>query len=188
MGDIRIIWDRATGSGDFAMSGSDLATGFELETAVLISLFTDAEADPGDITLGDTDPRGWWADIYSALEDPALPTISNDRIGSKLWQVFNMPRSQPTLNWMASEIRKSLNWMLVDGVASSIDVWPRFAGQGGVGAAIRIFSNGVPTLYDYAWAQETGGGGYTPSPAPLMDEDGNPLFDEAGNPLYGSTR
>jgi phage gp46-like protein len=153
MGDVRIVFDNLTGTGDFAMAGRGLATGSELETAGLISLFTDAEADPGDIVF-DNDPRGWWADTYSALEDPSLPVIANDRIGSKLYQVFNMPRTQATLNWMADQTRIALNWMLVDGVASAIDVFPRFTSKGGVGEKIVITSNGVPTIYDYAWAQE----------------------------------
>jgi len=154
MGDIRIVFDPATGTGDFAMAGRGLATGNELETAILISLFTDGQADPGDIVF-DADPRGVWFDAYSALEDPALPVIANDRIGSKLWQVFNMPRAQSTLNWMRDEILRCLNWMKIDGVASSIEVFPRFTGSGGVGAQIIVTANGTPTKYDYAWAQET---------------------------------
>jgi phage gp46-like protein len=153
LGDIRIVFDNATGTGDFAMSGSGLMTGLPLETALLISLFTDAEADPGDRVF-DTDPRGVWFDTYSALEDPALPVIANDRIGSKLYQVFNMPRTQETLNWMEDQIVISTNWMLVDGVASSVEATGYFTGSGGVGAEIAIGSNGITYRYDYAWAQE----------------------------------
>ena len=155
MGDARIVFDNATGYGDLAMDGNGLETGLELETAILISLFTDGQADPGDIVF-EKDPKGWWADTYAALEDPALPLIANDRIGSKLWQVFSRQRTQETLNWMADQIRISLNWMLVDGAASSIDVTPRFTGSGGVGAEIVVTSLGVPTVYDFAWAQEGG--------------------------------
>jgi phage gp46-like protein len=153
MGDIRIVWDNVTGSGDFRMDGAGLETGFELETAVLISLFTDAQADPGDIVF-DADPRGWWADTYSALEDPTLTQVNGDRIGSKLWQVFAMPRNQNTLNWMRDQILIALKWMLADGVALSIDAVPRFTSSGGVGATITITRATGPTIYDYAWAQE----------------------------------
>ena len=151
MGDIRIRFDNLTGTGDFAMDGPGLETGHELETAVLVSLFTDAQADPGDAVANEIDPRGWWADTYSAQEDPTLSRIPNDRTGSKLWQVFNMPRSQPTLNWMADQIRVALNWMLVDGVASVVEVDPRFTSKGGVGATVTITANGVPTRFDYVW-------------------------------------
>ena len=49
MGDIRIVWDPATGTGDFNMFGAGLELGHDLQTASLISMFTDAQADPGDM-------------------------------------------------------------------------------------------------------------------------------------------
>lgn len=154
MGDIRIVFDPTTGTGDFNMIGPALEIGHDLETAVLISLFTDAQADPGDIVF-DTDPRGWWADTYSAYEDSALTPITGDRIGSKMWQVFARPRNQDTLNWMRDISMTALNWMLVDGVADAIEIYPRFTSSGGVGEIIKIINNGVPTTYDYAWSQES---------------------------------
>ena len=60
MGDIRIVWDPATGTGDLNMlSTGAVETGHDLETASLISMFTDAQADPGDAVYG-TDPAGVW--------------------------------------------------------------------------------------------------------------------------------
>ena len=153
MGDIRIVFDPATGTGDFAMAGGGLETGMELETAVLISLFTDGLADPGDAVF-ETDPRGWWADTYAAQEGPTLPLNGPDRIGSKLWQVFNMPRNPNTLAWMADQILISLGWMKRDGLAQDITAMPRFTSSGGVGATIRIIRAAGPVVYDYAWAQE----------------------------------
>ena len=73
MGDIRIVWDPVTGTGDFNMIGSGLELGHDLETASLISLFTDAQADPGDIVY-DTDPRGTW--IYPRQTLTALRTLA----------------------------------------------------------------------------------------------------------------
>ena len=67
-------------------SGSDLTDSFfgdtpstisnlDLQTAILISLFTDAQASPDDmIQDGSGDPRGWWGDLGSSKP-----------IGSKLW-------------------------------------------------------------------------------------------------------
>ncbi len=153
MGDIRIVWDPVTGTGDFAMLGPGLETGHDLETAVLISLFTDGQADPGDVVY-DHDPRGWWADTYAVYEDPALTPLPGDRIGSKLWQVFYRPRNQDTLNWLADEASKSLAWMLTDGVASAIDVQPLFTTSGGVGLIVTITAAGMPTVYEYVWRQE----------------------------------
>ena len=153
MGDIRIVWDPVTGTGDFAMDGPGIETGHELETAVLISLFTDAQADPEDVVY-DHDPRGWWADTYAAFEDASLTPLPADRIGSKLWQVFYRPRNQDTLNWLRDEAARALAWMLTDGVVSAIDVQPLFTSSGGVGAVVTITSFGVTSVYEYAWSQE----------------------------------
>ncbi len=154
MGDIRILWDTTTGTGDFNMAGSALELGHELESSIEISLFTDGQADPGDVVY-DADPRGWWADIYSAYEDVALPTLSGDRIGSKLWQVFYRPRNQDTLNWMRDVATTALTWMLTDNVATAVDVQTQFTSNGGVGAVVTVTApNGTQSVYAYAWSQE----------------------------------
>jgi phage gp46-like protein len=154
MSDIRLVWDPLTGTADFNMIGAALELGHDLETAVLISLFTDGQADPGDIVY-DTDPRGWWADTYAAFEDPALLSLPGDRIGSKIWQVFVRPRNQDTLNWLRDEASRSLSWMLSDGVASAIEVIPLFTGSGGVGLIINLTAAGAPFRYAFDWSQET---------------------------------
>jgi phage gp46-like protein len=154
MGDIRIVWDPSTGTGDLNMLGAGLELGHDLETASLISMFTDAQVDPGDIVF-DADPHGCWIDTYAALEDPALTAIPDDRIGSKLYQVFNMPRTQATLNWLRDQIIKCHGWMIIDGVASAVDAAAFFTSPGGVGATVAITANGVSNVYSYAWSQET---------------------------------
>jgi phage gp46-like protein len=154
MGDIRIVWDPATGTGDLNMLGSGLVLGFDLETASLISMFTDAQSDPGDIVY-DTDPRGWWADTYAALEDPALTAIPDDRIGCKIWQAFARPRTQDTLNWLRDEVIRCHGWMLTDGVASAVDATAFFTSSGGIGAVVTITANGLPNIYNYVWSQES---------------------------------
>ena len=154
MGDIRIVWDPTTGTGDFNMLGAGLELGHDLQTASLISMFTDAQADPGDIVF-DKDPHGCWIDTYAALEDPALTPIPDDRIGSKIYQAFARPRTQDTLNWLRDEVIRCHGWMLTDGVASAIDARTFFTGSGGLGAIVTITANGVPTIFDYAWSQES---------------------------------
>jgi phage gp46-like protein len=141
MSDIRIIWNPATAAGDFQMAGSGLELGHDLETAVLISLFTDARADPDDLMPDSqrADPRGWWA----------------DDIGSKLWQIFWRQVNQDTVNWARGECTRALQWLLDDGVAASVDVAARIAGKGRIGVSITITEpNGKASIYRYAWQQE----------------------------------
>ena len=145
MPDISLVWDNVNARADIAMAGAGLAMGNDLETAVLISLFTDHIAEPGDILAAGqaTDPRGWWADTYEAP----------DLIGSKLWQAFWRVRNQDTLNWARDTATGSLQWMLDDGVASSVQVAPLFYGSGGLALRIAIVQPaGNTSNFLFAWA------------------------------------
>jgi phage gp46-like protein len=153
MGDIRIIWDPVSGIGDINMLGAALELGHDLATASLISMHTDAQADPGDIVF-DTDPRGCWIDTYATLEDPALTPIPGDRMGSKIWQAFARPRTQDTLNWLRDEVVRCHGWMIVDGVASAVEASTFFTSEGGIGAIVTITANGLPNVFNYVWPRE----------------------------------
>jgi phage gp46-like protein len=143
-GDIRLVWNPATGTADINLIGPSLELGNDLQTAVLISLWTDQTADPGDIlpVNTNTDPRGWWADAYEAP----------DQIGSRLWQIFNRIRNQQTLNDAQDFATKSLQWMIDDGVASAVSVTPSFFGSAGLALAIQITeATGAVSQFSYVW-------------------------------------
>ena len=165
--DIATIWDAAQSRGDWAVPaaaaflldgsgkpviGADgfavpastapaagLLTGADIETAVLISLFTDAAAGPDD-AVPDTsgDPRGWWAD----------PTI-----GSKLWLLARAKRTPQNLRLAIAYIRQALGWLTTDGVASAVDVAAEWQAGGRLSGQIVVAhaagSTSVPV--DYAW-------------------------------------
>ncbi len=61
MTDITTIWDEEQSIGDWQSGQGDLLSGNDLETAILISLFTDRLARADDDFDGD-DRRGWWGD------------------------------------------------------------------------------------------------------------------------------
>jgi phage gp46-like protein len=82
-----------------------------LETAVTISLFTDAHdvkpPAPGQ------QRRGWWADAY--------PTDANDSpIGSRLWTRRRSVLSTEVLQEMQDDAEEALAWLVADGVASDV--------------------------------------------------------------------
>jgi len=56
------------------MLGAGLKLGHDLETASLISMFADAQVDPGDIVF-DTDPYSCWINTYAALDDPTVVVL-----------------------------------------------------------------------------------------------------------------
>jgi phage gp46-like protein len=112
---IRLDYDNALAEADLgAAADGGIAEGDELLTAVLISLYTDAYADDGEITEG-VDRGGWWGDAYAAVD--------GDRIGSKWWIRLARGRDLPELGaQLRDDGREALRWMIDDGIATSVDV------------------------------------------------------------------
>ena len=144
MPDITTIWDPANGRGDFAGAGADLASGLDLQTAVLISLFTDRSAHPDDVIPdGTTDRRGWWGD-----QGQAVP------IGSRLWLLDRAKQTAETLQRARDYMAESLQWLLDDGVAGSIDIYAEWSRPGMLGTRITLTppSGGAPVVMAFEWA------------------------------------
>lgn len=101
---------------DLVVEGNDLKIDAGLQTAVLISLFTDARADVDEAPAEDSSRRGWWGDVF--------PSVDGDQTGSKLWLLKREKRTVETLNRAEDYCLEALQWMLDDGVAASIEVTP----------------------------------------------------------------
>ncbi len=116
LADLALTWDLDVGAADLSMIDSDLASDRGLQTAVLLSLFTDrrAEADDKPPSGDARDRRGWWADQFSAVE--------GDRIGSRLWLLDRGKRTNETVLRAREYVLEALAWMIEDRVVASIDV------------------------------------------------------------------
>lgn len=143
MSDITTVWDPATGRGDYQLSGADLLSGDDLQTAVLISLFTDRQSAPDDIIPdGTQDPRGWWGD-----QGEQYP------IGSRLWLLDRAKQETEVLNLAQDYITEALQWLIDDGVAARIAVHCEWTGLSVLGAQIEIYrQDGSRVALNYAWA------------------------------------
>jgi phage gp46-like protein len=113
--DIKIRYDSDTMEGDINFLLGDLERENGLESAVLISLFTDRRARDDDPLDDIDDKRGWWGDL-------TVTEFDNDEIGSKLWLLDRSKTTQENLNLARDYITKALQWMIDDGVAVKIDV------------------------------------------------------------------
>lgn len=113
-GDIRLFPDPIVEETDVRISDRDLVRDSGIETAVMISLFTNRLADEEDL-LPDSegDRQGWWADAVN--ED-------DDKIGSRLWLLQRSKTVQEIPSEAEGYIKEALQWMLDDGVASEIEV------------------------------------------------------------------
>lgn len=141
--DIQIFWDAANNRGDWATLGPVLVTGNDLETAILVSLFTDRMAAPDDVIPdGSGDPRGWWGD------DPESP------IGSRLWLLRRAKQTTETLQRAYDYIAEALQWLIDDGVVAKFDItveWTRTSFLGAKVVAYQKDGTKVSLAYSWAW-------------------------------------
>jgi len=114
MSDIALIWNQDLGGMDLAIVEDDIATDAGLETAVLISLFSDRRAADEDVLLDPEDKRGWWADQFAEVE--------GDQIGSRLWQLERSLLTPDVEVQTDVKVREALAWMIADRIAATIDV------------------------------------------------------------------
>lgn len=116
LADLALTWSNMSGDSDLSMIDSDLASDRGLETAIILSLFTDRRAEPDDVPpSGDpNDRRGWWADQFAA--------VLGDKFGSRLWLLDRSTRNNETVLRAKEYSLEALNWMLEDRVVDGTDV------------------------------------------------------------------
>ena len=129
MSDIGLTW--GIYDADFTLTANDLETDEGLETAILISLFTDRRADTGDeIPDGTDDRRGWWGDGF--------PAIADDLIGSRLWLLSREKQLQSVLTRAEQYARESLQWLIEDRVSDQVDVTAEVVRRGVLGIQVVV--------------------------------------------------
>jgi phage gp46-like protein len=149
LSDVSTVWDALGLTGDWLFSPPDLVTGRDLETAAIISLFTDrlANADDRLPDPSDSDRRGWWADWEA--EYP---------IGSRLWLLSREKQTEDVRQRAEHYCREALQWMLDDDVADTVEVtasWnPLAPGRLDVSVAIsRARNQLLRRHFSWAWGQ-----------------------------------
>lgn len=142
MTDIATTWIVQSGAGDWAIADGQLASGDDLSTAVLISLFTDGRANDDDVPPDGTgDRRGWWGDL-----DQDVP------IGSRLWLLDRSRLTNDVANDAKGYIAEALQWLLDDKVAAKIEVATGIGGRNQLDAVVRITrQDGTVTTLKYGW-------------------------------------
>lgn len=150
MTDIALIWDADRGGADLALDENDLLADDGLETAVLISLFTDRRAEDGDVLPEqESDRRGWWGDTQPIAED--------DRIGSRLWLLGRAKETPDLLSRVNEYVSEALAWLVTDKVVERVDVESDIVGNGIVEFTISIQrpkADPVQFRYNYTWAAQ----------------------------------
>lgn len=118
MSDISSWWNTDTLCADWKSGNGDLLSGDDLQSAIMISLFTDRLAHSDD-DYDDEHRRGWWAD-----------TGTDGFIGSRLWLLRRQKLTTQVAKKAEDYAREALAWLITDGVVSDIQirtqiVWPQ---------------------------------------------------------------
>lgn len=137
----------SVGTFGVTLNGNDLQSDDGLETAVIVSLFSDKRLangeEPND---GTDDPRGWWGDIGDA---------DGIQIGSYLWLLWREKMLPPTINRAIEYARDALQWLIEDGIAQSVNVTGERAGLYQISLAAEIIRpTGQALRYAYLWDGE----------------------------------
>ena len=181
MADVALIWNAAVGYADMALAGADLAMDDGLESAVIISLFTDAPAGPGDaVPDGGGDPRGWWGDMpIDAAQRGGVPP---DVTGSKLWLLDRVVLTSETLARAQSYAEAALAWMVRDGVAQSVRATAASRALGVLEITVVIEQGGASRRFAYAWSATGPTPGAAAPPTVLLDARPSPatFLDASG--------
>lgn len=123
---------------DWTITAPGLTTDEGLETSVIISLLTDRRARNDDELPSGDDKRGWWGDALAAEE--------GDEIGSRLWLLSREKQMRSVLLRAREYAEEALQWMVDDGVASSVNVAAEIVRTGVLGLSVEIVRPARPPV------------------------------------------
>lgn len=144
MTDIRLVYDNTKMHCDWVITDGDLDTDGDLETAVLLSLFTNARAPDGTKPPnGSTDLGGCWID-----------SVEGYSMGSLLWTIEGAKKVGNSLLTHARTIcEQALQWLIDDGVVGGVTVQTSWLNAGALNIGIRLTKpDGADVSFRYAWA------------------------------------
>ena len=123
---------------DLVIEDGDVVLDEGLSTAVLVSLFSDARADEGQLAPRFVNRGGYWAE---------RPT---DPWGSTLWLEYRGKAVAETAERLRQATEESLAWLVENGIAGDVVVTADIAGPGKVDLAVAL-ERGEAVAWPQAW-------------------------------------
>lgn len=117
------------GAFDIAIENGDFANEPGFDTAIWISLFSDARADESQV-IKPENRRGWLGNTLS--------NVPGRQLGSYLWLAEQRRLTQDTVNEIEDYARKSLWWMIEDGILRNIEVTGEIIPRTGIKLGIKL--------------------------------------------------
>lgn len=149
MADFALVPTSALGiEGDLRVEGSGYRITDGLETAIRLSLFTDARAQEGDDLPEGTgafgeDLRGWWGSAF--LSD-------SGEMGSRLWTLKRSALTAGTRQRARDYCLEALRWLIDLGIAREVRVETEVADAGVLKLGIEIErERETPARFAYLW-------------------------------------
>lgn len=102
------------GTFQLKVTRNDIEMDDGLESAIIVSLFTDKRVTIEELPFPEVDRAGWWGDLLAEIE--------TDKIGSKLWLLAREKKTEQTRTRIIEYIKEALDWLITDGIAQTIDV------------------------------------------------------------------
>jgi len=128
---------------DLVVDGNLFASAGGFETAIPVSLFTDARA-PAALVAEPQNRRGWIGNLLTAQ--------TMRQLGSILWVLDQTRLTQETLNIARLAAQDAFQWMLDDGVALAVVVDVVRTSQSGIIIHIQITdTSNVVSRYQTLW-------------------------------------
>lgn len=122
-----------------------------LQTAIILSLFTDKRASADDkLPLNETNRRGWVGDEFM----PGSAATSRDDWGTLLWLCYIGKVTGDIPGFAEFTCKEGLQWLVRDGIASRIAVTAQWVGERADRLAVRpqIYQpQQASPVYDVLW-------------------------------------
>lgn len=139
-----LLQKNADGLYDLAIADMDFSSVDGLQSAILVSLFTDARA-PDSAVADARSRRGWVGDVLTAQIGRSL--------GSVLWTYDQSRLTQDIRNQIAVAAQRALTWMVDDGLARSVSARVSNSSTRGVTLQIDITPiSGDVQSYSVLWS------------------------------------
>lgn len=156
------VWDPASGTADWAYAGAaendnigGLQAQHAIETAVILSLFTDRRCPDGHPLawlIEDGDLRGWWGDGVDLRDD-----LGETPTGSLLWLLTRATATPANANWARLFALEALQPMIDGREVARVDVQTELPSPGRLYLAVQIYGRDGARVYDRRfddiWAQ-----------------------------------
>jgi len=127
---------------DLVIDGADFESVDGLETSIAVSLFSDDRADESRVQ-NPKRRRGWIGNIFRASVGESL--------GSQLWTLEQARLTQDTINDARVFALESLQWLIDDGVAKSVNVDVSRSARTATISIELTTRSGEVRRYDYLW-------------------------------------